>query len=80
MKGRAFATLGVLLTLLSLVASYFALTDALQGSAEAWMALSALLCAGVLGVGMVRVGVGKQEPINGLHVKFTRHRAVREEL
>src|SRR5689334_7831848 len=53
-KGKAFTALGALLILCSLFFSYFELSSALQGSAEAWMALSALVCAGVLGVGMVR--------------------------
>lgn len=56
MKGRAFTILGALLILVSLYLSYIELWSALQGSAEAWMGLSALICAGVLGVGMVRVG------------------------
>lgn len=65
MKGRAFTALGVLLILSSLFFSYIELGFALQGLAEAWMALSALICAGVLGVGMVRVGrttVNNEEP------------------
>ena len=61
MKGKAFTALGVLLILLSLYFSYVELQVALQGKAEGWMALSALVCAGVLGVGMVRVGRGVTE-------------------
>ena len=56
MKGRAFAGLGVLLILGSLYFSYLEFDSALHGSAEAWMGLSALICAGVLGAGMVKVG------------------------
>ena len=56
MKGRAFTLLGAFLVLLSLSLSYVELGSALHGSAEAWMALSALICAGVLGMGMVWVG------------------------
>lgn len=61
MKGRAFTILGALLILVSLYFSYIELWSALQGSAEAWMGLSALICAGVLGVGMVRVGRGQTD-------------------
>ncbi len=56
MRRKVFVAVGVALIGLSLFFSYFELGYAFQGSAEAWMALSALLCAGVLGVGMVRVG------------------------
>ena len=56
MKGKAFTALGALLILFSLYFSYVELQVALEGQAEAWMALSALVCAGVLGVGMVNVG------------------------
>lgn len=57
-KGAAFTTLGGVIVLLSLFFGYIEVGHALQGSAEAWMAVSALICAGVLGVGMVRVGRG----------------------
>lgn len=57
-KGKAFAGLGFLLILTSLLLSYFELNSAIRGSAGAWMVLSALICAGVLGAGMVRVGRG----------------------
>ena len=60
MKGKAFTALGVLVILLSLYFSYVELQVALEGKAEGWMALSALICAGVLGVGMVRVGQGQR--------------------
>ena len=59
MKGKLFLLLGAVLILLSLIFSYVELSYALQGSAEAWVALSALICAGVLGAGMVKVGRGE---------------------
>ena len=61
MKGKLFLLLGAVLILLSSVFSYIELDHALQGSAGAWVAVSALICAGVLGVGMVRVGRERTE-------------------
>lgn len=57
-REKLFAGIGVLLILSSLFFSFFELDYAVHGSPGAWMVLSALLCAGVLGVGMVRVGRG----------------------
>jgi len=63
-KRRVFTALGGILILCSLIFSYFELGYALQGSAGAWMVVSALICAGVLGVGMVRVGRGRTEDVD----------------
>lgn len=55
-KQTLFSVIGVLLVAVSLLVGYAELGYALHGSAEAWMVLSALICSGVLGVGMVRAG------------------------